>query len=101
GGTVGSDGGSWQYPCQGGTGGTQSSGGTSNGTLGQGGSPRASAFGDMAGGGGGYYGGGAGGDCTGYNGCGGGGSSYLGGVSSGATTSGVNSGDGAITIRWE
>ena len=101
GGTTGSDGSSWQSACQGGTGGSQSSGGTSNGTFGQGGAPRSSAFGDMGGGGGGWYGGGAGGDCTGYNGCGGGGSSYVGGVSGGTTSTGVNSGDGAVTISWE
>ena len=91
---------------KGGTGGTQSSGGTFtgnisgqtvvNGSFGKGGHA-IDAKNDPGGdGGGGWYGGGG----TPYSGCGGGGSGYIGGVSNGSTTSGVQSGHGKALITW-
>jgi len=93
----GANGGAGATSLNPGGGGTQSAGGSagdgtaSNGTLGVGGNSSTSYAGS---GGGGYYGGGGGG----YHGSGGGGSGYIGGVSSGSMTSGVNSGDGQVTI---
>ena len=81
-----------------GGGGTQSAGGTAGtapgvaGQLGLGGS--AAAY-HVAGGGGGYYGGGAA-----YAAGGGGGSGYFGGLTAASTTSGVQTGNGSITITY-
>ncbi|MEI6765895.1 MAG: glycine-rich protein [Bacteroidota bacterium] len=121
GGLTGTDGqnnpGNMPYPC-GGIGGSQSGGGANGcnsgtsgfisgvpGTLGQGGngsgeSGNTTPCGNAGSGGGGYYGGGGGG----WNNCGGGGggggSSYIGGVTGGSTTSGVNTGNGSVTLTW-
>lgn len=76
-----------------GTGGTQSTGGSLNGSLGQGG---ANTGVNAGGGGGGYYGGGAGSGLSG--GGGGGGSSYVGALENSGTTQGVNSGNGKVVI---
>ena len=81
-----------------GGGGTQSAGGTAGtapgvaGQLGLGGS---AAQYHVAGGGGGYYGGGAA-----YAAGGGGGSGYFGGLTAASTTSGVQTGNGSITITY-
>ena len=81
-----------------GGGGTQSAGGAAGtapgvaGQLGLGGS--AAAY-HVAGGGGGYYGGGAA-----YAAGGGGGSGYFGGLTAASTTSGVQTGNGSITITY-
>ena len=81
-----------------GGGGTQSAGGTAGtapgvaGQLGLGGS---AAEYHVAGGGGGYYGGGAA-----YAAGGGGGSGYFGGLTAASTTSGVQTGNGSITITY-
>jgi subtilisin-like proprotein convertase family protein len=91
-------------PTSDGLGGTQLAGGAGgpgapgvgqNGALGQGGAAEADSI-HGGGGGGGYYGGGGGGT----DGHGGGGSSYVGGVSNGVTNSGVQSGNGVVTITW-
>lgn len=82
-----------------GGGGTQSAGGTAGtapgvaGQLGLGGS---AAEYHVAGGGGGYYGGGAA-----YAAGGGGGSGYFGGLTAASTTSGVQTGNGSITITYD
>ena len=81
-----------------GGGGTQSAGGAAGtapgvaGQLGLGGS--AAAY-HVAGGGGGYYGGGAA-----WAAGGGGGSGYFGGLTAASTTSGVQTGNGSITITY-
>ena len=75
-----------------GQGGTQNSGGLIGGNLGQGGNASDNAG---AGGGGGYYGGGA------SNGSGGGGGSgHVGALGNALMQTGVNSGDGSITLTW-
>ena len=79
--------------------------GATHGTLGQGGQggTNVQAWG-CGGGGGGYYGGGGGTSTTdhgsGYGAPGGGGSSYIDGVSNGSTMSGVQTGDGLVTISY-
>jgi hypothetical protein len=70
-------------------------GGQSPGSFGFGGTGNGSSAGG-GGGGGGWYGGGGGGYADG----GGGGSSYIGGVTSGVTFTGVNNGNGLVTITW-
>jgi hypothetical protein len=102
----------WEYsnPSLGGAlGGTQTAGGAvgginynsscgiqTPGSFGQGGTGIGYTAGG-GGGGGGWYGGGGGGYADG----GGGGSSYIGGVQNGTTQSGVNNGDGLVTISWQ
>ncbi|WP_165867471.1 glycine-rich protein [Paenibacillus pinisoli] len=92
-----------------GTGGTQTSGGAGGsnygtaGTLGHGGSNTAGTRSGGGGGGGGWYGGGAGGnDYPSYDdpddSGGGGGSGYIGGVQSGSMQSGIQSGNGKVSI---
>ncbi len=104
--------GEYSYTAKGGTGGTQTEGGTvdnfrgaTNGSLGMGGngSTNLDAWGS-GGGGAGYYGG-AGGTSmenhgSGYAGAGGGGSSYIDGVLNGETTAGVRTGNGEIKITY-
>jgi hypothetical protein len=101
GGTSGSAGVCTGCTWTGGAGGTQSSGGAGGccygtspaGSSGNGGG--APAF-HNAGGGGGYYGGGAGAAGS----SAGGGSSYTDGVTGGSTSTGVNSGNGSVTISY-
>lgn len=91
-------------PANDGLGGSQVAGGNGgpgapglgeNGSLGQGGAAEADSI-HGGGGGGGFYGGGGGGT----DGHGGGGSSYLAEVDNGVTNSGVQAGNGSITITW-
>jgi len=79
-----------------GKGGTQSQGGDSSGSLGQGGNGGPGMTPWNGGGGGGYYGGGV---STAHSG-GGGGSGYIGGVSNGSMQSGIRTGHGQVVIRW-
>lgn len=95
GGLIGEDGGDC-YDYLGGTGGTQSAGGTLAGALGQGGNADGTMTPWNGGGGGGYYGGGVPFEHCG----GGGGSSYLGGVTEGNTVAGQRSGDGLVEITF-
>ena len=81
-----------------GGGGTQSAGGaagTAPGVAGQLGLGGSAAQYHVAGGGGGYYGGGAA-----WAAGGGGGSDYFGGLTAASTTSGVQTGNGSITITY-
>jgi hypothetical protein len=87
--TAGGAAGSYAYAAM--TGGTA-------GSLGLGGDGWGGGYSGGGGGGGGYYGGGGG--STHFESGGGGGSSYLGGVAAGATTAGVRSGDGLVTLTW-
>ena len=96
GGLIGGDGG---YAGDQGFGGTQIAGGLGSpgnldcwpGTFGQGGGNTGTSA--CSGGGGGWYGGGAGSG-------GGGGSSYIDGVTGGSTTSGIQAGNGLVTISY-
>lgn len=93
GGVTGSDGGGAFSP---GTGGTQSSGGSTDGVLGQGGNAISGMTPWNGGGGGGYYGGGV----SVAHGPGGGGSSYIQGLTNTSTTSGIRSGNGLVVITY-
>ncbi len=102
----------WHYsnPNDGGAlGGSQTAGGAfggidwgvscgvqTDGSFGQGGTGIGYSAGG-GGGGGGWYGGGGGGYVDG----GGGGSSYIDGVQNGTTVSGVQNGDGLVTVSWQ
>jgi Glycine rich protein len=114
GGSVGADGGGSisTTPSPGGTGGTQTAGGVAtldptatNGTLGQGGTGGEGTNDNDGGGGGagGYYGGGGGAGDTGGGtddgGGGGGGSGF--GPAGVAFETGVQTGDGVVTISWD
>jgi hypothetical protein len=91
GGTQSAGGAAGSYNYSGMTGGTP-------GSLGQGGDGWGGGYSGGGGGGGGYYGGGGG--STHFESGGGGGSSYIGGVTSSATSGGVHTGDGSVTITW-
>jgi hypothetical protein len=96
GGLVGGDAGS-NNNWTGGTGGSQTAGGSLNGAFGQGGNATTDLTPWIGGGGGGWYGGGT--SSAHYG--GGGGSSYIGGVSNGYMAQGVRSGNGFLRITYE
>jgi hypothetical protein len=84
-----------------GSGATSSAGGSSGGSLGNGGMGTGNFLGSGSGGGGGYYGGGGGNGGAFFIGAGGGGSGFIpGGCTATACSTGVQTGNGSVTIAY-